>query len=190
MSTESIKYKPLTIDNWNDFENLFGQNGACGGCWCMLWRLKRSVYEAQKGEQNKLAMYDLVKAEAEPGIIAYLGDTPVGWCALSKRNNYPALERSRVLKKIDEQQVWSIACFFIDKNFRRKGISVKLLEFAIAHCKKKGASILEGYPVEPKKDKMPPVFAWTGISSAYLKAGFKEVARRSETRPIMRFEIM
>jgi GNAT superfamily N-acetyltransferase len=189
MSKDKLTYQPLTSKNWKDFENLFGQNGACGGCWCMLWRLKRSVYDAQKGEQNKLAMYDLVQSGKEPGIIAYLGEEPVGWCALSLRDNYPALERSRVLKKADEQQVWSIVCFFIDKKYRNQGISIDLLKFAIDYCKKKGAKIIEGYPVEPKNDKMPAVFAWTGIASAYLKAGFLEVTRRSETRPIMRFLI-
>jgi hypothetical protein len=55
------------------------------------------------------------------------------------------------------------------------------------YAKKQGAGILEGYPVEPKKDKMPDAFAWTGIASAYRAAGFEEVARRSETRPIMRY---
>ena len=184
-----LDYKPLTPENWKDFEKLFGENGACGGCWCMLWRLKRSIYEDQKGEQNKLAMLDLVKSGNEPGIIAYADEVPVGWCALSQRDNYPALERSRILKKVDDQQVWSIACFFIDKKYRRQGISVHLLKFAIDYCKQKGASLIEGYPVEPKKDKMPAVFAWTGIASAYLKAGFTEVARRSETRPIMRFNL-
>jgi len=136
-----------------------------------------------------MAMYDLVKSGTEPGIIAYFENEPIGWCALSSRDNYPALERSRILKKVDEQKVWSIACFFISKNYRKQGISTELLKFAIDYCKKKGAEIVEGYPVEPKNDKMPAVFAWTGIASAYLKAGFTEIVRRSETRPIMRFYI-
>jgi len=186
MSTNQLKYKPLTSNNWDDFEYLFGQNGACGGCWCMLWRLKRSIYEQQKGEQNKVAMADLVHSGKEPGILLYLKNEAVGWCALSQRENYPALERSRILKKIDEQKVWSISCFFINKKYRKKGFSVQLLKYAIDYSKDKGAAILEGYPVEPKNNKMPAVFAWTGIASAYIKAGFHEVVRRSETRPIMR----
>jgi hypothetical protein len=52
--------------------------------------------------------------------------------------------------------------------------------------KKQGGTVLEGYPVEPKKDKMDAAFAWTGFASAFKKAGFVEVTRRSETRPIMR----
>ena len=69
------------------------------------------------------------------------------------------------------------------------GLSVALLKFITEYCKKKGAKIIEGYPVEPKKTNMPDVFAWTGFVSAFQKAGFKEVARRSETRPVMRYEM-
>ena len=185
----TLHYKSLTAETWEDFERLFGEKGTCGGCWCMLWRLKRSTFEKQKGEQNKKAMHDLVLSGKEPGILIYIDDKAIGWCALSERENYPALERSRILKKVDEQKVWSISCFFIEKSFRRKGVSAFLLKFAIDFCQSKGGTILEGYPVEPKKDRMPAVFAWTGIASAYLKAGFKEVARRSETRPVMRYYI-
>ncbi|MBW2486837.1 MAG: GNAT family N-acetyltransferase, partial [Deltaproteobacteria bacterium] len=60
---------------------------------------------------------------------------------------------------------------------------------AVAHVKKQGGTIVEAYPVEPRKDRMPDVFAWTGLASAYAKAGFVECARRSETRPIMRYFI-
>jgi GNAT superfamily N-acetyltransferase len=85
--------------------------------------------------------------------------------------------------------VWSIVCFFIEKKYRNKGLSVQLLRAAIEYVKGQGARVLEGYPVEPKKDKMPAAFAWTGIASAFKKVGFVEVTRRSETRPIMRFFI-
>ena len=99
---------------------------------------------------------------------------------------FPRLDNSRVLKRVDEEPVWSVVCLFVLKGHRRRGISRRLLEAAARHAKKQGARIIEGYPVEPKKDVMPDAFAWTGIASAYRSAGFTEVARRSETRPIMR----
>ena len=62
---------PLTSRRWPDFENLFGPNGACGGCWCMWWRIKRSQYDQQKGEGNRLAMRAIVDAGQVPGLLAY-----------------------------------------------------------------------------------------------------------------------
>ncbi len=155
----------------------------------MLWRLTRSDFDQQKGEGNRRAMKRLVDRGETPGILAYAGRQPVAWCAVAPRVSYPALERSRVSKRIDDQPVWSITCFFVAKPFRRSGISVELLKAAIDYVQKRGGRIVEGYPVEPKTESMPEVFAYTGLATAFLKAGFTECLRRSETRPIMRFEL-
>jgi GNAT superfamily N-acetyltransferase len=80
-----------------------------------------------------------------------------------------------------------VVCFYINKKYRRKGLSVELLNAAKQYVKINKGKIIEGYPVEPKSGKTADVFAWTGLASAFTKAGFKEVTRRSETRPIMRF---
>lgn len=185
----NLEYYPLTKDRWSDFEKLFGERGACGGCWCMWWRLKHSEFEQQKGEGNRQAMRDIVESGEPPGILAYHQNRPVGWCSIAPREQFLRLERSRILKPLDDLPVWSVVCFFIDKGFRNRGISVKLLLAAVDYVKQRGGRIVEGYPVEPKKDRSPDVFASTGLASAFRKAGFVEMYRRSETRPIMRFHI-
>jgi GNAT superfamily N-acetyltransferase len=155
----------------------------------MFWRVQRSVFEKQKGLGNKEAMKALVAAGEVPGILAYRDGEPIGWCAVAPREHYPALERSRVLRPIDDTPVWSISCLFIDRRYRRQGISVELLKAAVDHVRTCGGTTVEGYPVEPRKDDMPAAFAWTGLASAFLRAGFVEAARGSPTRPIMRLAI-
>ncbi|MFT3682036.1 MAG: GNAT family N-acetyltransferase [Ferruginibacter sp.] len=179
-------FQPLTAANWDDFEELFGPRGACGGCWCMNWRLNSADYNKLKGGGNKEAMKKIAE-RSPPGIIAYDDQLPVGWCAVAPRKEYVRLESSRVLKPVDEKEVWSVSCFFIKKDYRRKGLSTLLLREAVNFAFKKGAIIVEGYPVEQKNDsKMPDVFVWTGLPVTFIKAGFTEVIRRSENRPIMR----
>ncbi|MBW2193698.1 MAG: GNAT family N-acetyltransferase, partial [Deltaproteobacteria bacterium] len=117
-----LSFKPLTRDRWDDFVALFGERGACGGCWCMLWRLTRKAFEAQKGEGNKRAMKAIVDAGEVPGILAYDKSRAVGWCAVAPRSSYPALSRSRILKPVDDNPCWSVACLFIDKSYRKKGV--------------------------------------------------------------------
>jgi GNAT superfamily N-acetyltransferase len=185
-----VECHPLTEIRWSDFERLFGKNGACGGCWCMLWRVPRKQFEAQKGARNRKAMRRLVASGEEPGLLAYLDGEPVGWCALAPREQYPGLARSRVLKPVDERPCWSVACLFVHRAHRNAGVSTQLLRAAVAHARAQGARILEGYPIEPRSgEPLAPAFAWTGIASAFRAAGFAEVARRSATRPIMRREI-
>src|SRR5436305_13504905 len=98
----AFDFHPLTIDRWPDFETLFGERGACGGCWCMLWRLSRSEFEQNKGAANRAAMKALVDAGEVPGILGYVRNDPVAWCAVAPRPAYPALDPSRILKKIDD----------------------------------------------------------------------------------------
>ncbi|MCI0453415.1 MAG: GNAT family N-acetyltransferase [Candidatus Dadabacteria bacterium] len=188
-TTPKLRFEPLTKENWGDFVTLFGEKGASGGCWCMWWRLKRSEFEKNKGKRNKEAMQSIVSSGEIPGLLAYADGKPVGWCSVAPREKFSSLERSRVLKRIDDKPVWSIVCFFIDKRYRNKGVSVKLLSACIKYVKEKGGKVLEGYPVEPKKGRMPDVFAWTGFSNAFKDAGFVECSRHSEPRPIMRYYI-
>ena len=186
---QGLRFHPLTPARWDELETLFGQRGACGGCWCMFWRLARSRFESQKGAANRRALKRLVDTGARPGILACLDGQPIGWCAVGPRHAYPVLGRSRVLKPVDDRPVWSVTCLFVARPHRRKGVTVELLRAATEHAARRGASIVEGYPVEPRSGRLPDAFAWTGLPSAFRKAGFEEVARRSPTRPIMRLDL-
>jgi GNAT superfamily N-acetyltransferase len=177
---------PLTPERWEDFVTLFGPRGACGGCWCMTPRLTRSEYERRKGAGNRRAMKRLVSSGNPPGVLGYVDGEPAAWCSLEPREAFSSLTRSRILKPVDDKPVWSIVCLFIAREHREKGVSVALIQGAVEWARSNGARIIEAYPVEPRKKPMPPVFAYTGIASAFRTAGFREVARRSETRPIMR----
>lgn len=185
-----LRFAPLTAERWADFEDLFGSRGACGGCWCMWSRLPRKAYEAGKGESNRRAMRRIVESGPPPGILAYDRDRAVGWCAFAPRAEYARFATSRSLAPVDDLPVWSVSCFFVRREYRRRGVTRALLEAAAAEARKRGAKILEGYPVEPKEWAVAATsFAWTGFPSPYLAAGFREVLRRTPNRPILRREL-
>ena len=154
----------------------------------MWWRQTQREHNQNSGAVNKRKFKRLVASGAEPGIIAYSGDEPVGWCAVRPREEFGRFEKSRVLAPVDDQPVWSVTCLFIAKGHRQQGVSTALLKAAVKHVKKNRGKIVEGYPVDAH-GKQPDAWVWTGIASAYLAAGFKEVERRSKTRPIMRYNL-
>jgi GNAT superfamily N-acetyltransferase len=184
-----LDIQPVTVENWPDLEKLFGPRGAIGGCWCMWWRIKRAEFEAQQGHGNHEAMCSIVESGVVPGLLAYHDETPVAWCSVAPREDFGVLDRSPVLKRVDDQPVWSVVCFFMAKGYRQIGLSSRMLAAAIEYASQKGAQIIEGYPIEPKKDSAPDIYAFTGIVSTFTKVGFEEVARRSETRPILRYYV-
>jgi GNAT superfamily N-acetyltransferase len=155
----------------------------------MFWRVSRKEFEAGKGAGNKRAFRNIISKGQKPGVIAYSGKDPIGWCAVAPRETYVALERSRILKPVDDKPVWSVSCLFVRKQDRRKGISTQLLRAAVDFAATQGARVVEGYPVEPAAEKLPDPFLWHGTLSAFIAAGFKEVVRRSRSRPVMRFMI-
>ena len=184
-----LAFRSLTPPRWADLLRLFGPRGACAGCWCMYWRRKRSEYERAKGAGNRGAFRKIVLSGATTGILAYRGREPIAWCAMAPRADYPVLANSRILKPVDDTPVWSVTCLFVRREHRRGGVTVPLLRAAVDHVKQRGGRIVEGYPIDPGPAPFPSAFAWTGLASAFRKAGFKEVARRSATRPIMRIRI-
>jgi GNAT superfamily N-acetyltransferase len=188
-SLAELAFYPVTAERWHDLQTLFGKNGAYGNCWCMWWRLSRSDFGKQTGQEKKQGLKAIVDADEAPGILAYAGSEPIAWCSVAPREAFPSLERSRTLKRVDDLPVWSIVCFFVAKSFRHQGMMVKILEAAVNYAREHGAKIVEGYPIEVRGKNVPPVSNFTGVVSAFSQAGFVEVERRSERRPIMRYVI-
>jgi GNAT superfamily N-acetyltransferase len=154
----------------------------------MYWKLRGKAFHENKGETARQMQKSFVDTGKVPGLLAYIDKTPVGWIAVEPRSEYDRLAYSRILKQVDLAEVWSVPCFFVSKTARRQGLTVELLMGAIEFVCQQGGKILEGYPVAQQAD-MPSVFAFTGFASAFRKAGFQEVARRSEKRPIFRYYI-
>jgi len=184
---QHLTFHPLTPDRWDDLERLFGPDrGADSGCWCMFWRLRRSEFHALGKIKRKAAFRRLVKSGAPLGILAYEGPQPVGWCAVAPRAATSALERSPVCKPVDDQPVWSITCFFVDPKARRDGVMAALIEAAVKYAKREGATIVEAYPRDTGGARIDSASGYVGVVEPFLGAGFREVARRTPKRPVMR----
>lgn len=181
-----LEVHPLTKSRWDDLVELFGRPGGSivRGCWCMYYRTSGASGGAS-GERNKKALKSLVEGGTVPGLIGYRDGSPVGWISLGPREDYARLRRSPVMKPVDDRPVWSIVCFFVDSRARGQGVSRGLLRAAINYARSRGATLLEAYPVD-KKGRSLPDSMWFGAKRMYDRAGFTEVARRKQTRPVVR----
>ena len=182
----ALEIASLTPSTWRDFERLFGPRGAYGGCWCMWWRISRNEFERQHGEGNRRAMKALVESGVVPGILGFLDGEPVAWCSVAPREQYLALERSRVMARIDDTPVWSIVCFYFARELRRKGLLRPMIRAAVEHAARHGGRVVEAYPTLPRDRELPPVSSFMGLPAAFAAEGFVEVARPSARRVVMR----
>ncbi|WP_026876758.1 GNAT family N-acetyltransferase [Jiangella gansuensis] len=191
MSAPDLTIKPLGPDTWADLESVMGARGGARGCWCMHWRLSIAEWMENKGDGNKAALRALAEQDAPPGVVGYLDEDPVAWCGFGNRADFPRMQRSTLLQPVDDEPVVSLTCLFVKKGHRRDGISTPLIT-AVCDYLSETSEIrtVEAYPVEPPAGRtIGPDTAMTGIASAFLAAGFTEVARRKSDRPIVRYEL-
>jgi GNAT superfamily N-acetyltransferase len=183
--TRDFEIAALSPDRWPDLEQLFGERGASSGCWCMWWRVAAKEWEQAAGEGNRESFRGVVTDGPPPGLLAYHQGRPVGWVAVAPREEYPRLNRSPKLKPVDDEPVWSVTCFYIDRMFRGTGVAGTLLAAAVDHARDSGATLLEGYPIDPGAGTVTNASAYTGVLDMFRAAGFDEIARRGG-RPILR----
>jgi GNAT superfamily N-acetyltransferase len=184
----ALTFKPVTPSQWADLVTLFSEHGVQNGCWCMYWRIPRKEFQCNYGEGNRQFLKKIVESGSVPGILAYHKRKPVGWCSIAPREDFPVVLRSRTLKPIDDQPVWSIVCFFVSEPYRKSGLSHLLIKAAIDYAKKHGAHIIEAYPVDVHA-KSIEFERYVGLTTTYEKEGFKEVLRRSERKAIVRYYV-
>jgi len=180
-----LQVRPLTPELWPALEDLFGPLGACNGCWCMYWRIG-AAYRKRPRARNKADFGAVVKTGPPPGLLAFEGDLAVGWCQVTPRQALPHIEQVWRLKRVDNVPVWCITCFYVRKGYRKRGVAAALIEAAARYAKRAGAPALEVYPLDRR---ISPSATSTGVASTFAKAGFKEIARHSPERPIMRLSL-
>ncbi|MBE0532900.1 MAG: GNAT family N-acetyltransferase [Rhodospirillales bacterium] len=150
----------------------------------MYWRIG-SAYRRNPAEANKAAFREVVMQGPPPGLLAFEGETAVGWCQLTPRDALPWLDRTWRLRRVDEVPVWSLSCLYVRKGHRRHGITSTLIEAALKAAKEAGAPALEAYPLDAA---LSPSATGTGYASTFERTGFKTVVRRVPPRPIMRHD--
>ena len=183
-----LEVRDLTPSMWASVEKLFGKNGACGGCWCMFWRLKAGEpYASLKGPALKRRFKARVARGEIQGALAFADGEPVGWVTYGPRTAFPRLERVASFACQDAQKVWSVPCFFIKAGFRKQGLASSLLRHALRRIRESGAPAAEGYPVKAKPGgRLAASFLYTGTVPMFERAGFVLAAPSPRAKVRMR----
>ncbi len=186
-SQMKLTIRPLTPSLWPALEDLFGKGGASNGCWCMYWRIGPE-YHKRPREKNKSELHRIVKQGPPPGLLAFDGERPVGWCQLTSRQDLSWLNRKPAFQPVDDVPVWALSCFYIRRGYRRRGVMTALIVEALKAAKRAHAPGLEAYPVDTS---LPGSTAnvFTGTASTFRRLGFRVVARRHPSRPVMRHDL-
>ena len=191
MSTSIV---PLTPDLWPAFEDLFGKQGACFGCWCTYFRMAPKERQANSGDQKKQFMRQRIENGPPPGLLALEGAQAIGWMQIGPRSDVPQWNNARRGSapldpaEATNPDVWAISCFFVRSKARGRGLTHSLVAAGIAHARKYDARALDACPMVSSKDKTS-LGLFVGSKRVFDKAGFSIVAEKIPNRPLMRIEL-
>ena len=178
-----LEYHPVTLERRADLARFSEAHGKFRYCSCMRWRLTSAEYKASTKESRVATLDGLVAEDTPVGVLAYRDGEPVGWVAIAPREALGALERFKALARVDTHPVWSVTCFFIDRRVRRQGVTLGLLNAAVAYARSQGAAIIEGYPVEPGAG----LYTYMGTIATFHAAGFVNVTPPGRERQVWRY---
>lgn len=188
--------RALTGATWPDLEAVFNARGCsiARSCWCMAYRKTGATgwgtedYSRLK-DKNRKALKSLADRGEQVGLIGYQDGVPCGWISFGPREDFKRLAGSTIMKPVDDEPVWSVICFVVPSEFRKQGVARRLLDAAIASCRKRKVRLLEGYPVD-KAGRSSDTSMWFGAKTMFDAAGFEEIARRKPTRPVVRLKVI
>lgn len=192
-----LRVVPAADAPFTDVEAVFGTKGDPAHCWCQWYKIPGSDWRGIGDE----ALRDRLEAQLEapgagPGLLAYDGDTPVGWCAVEPRPALVRLPHSRTIAggtpdpDFSDPGIWAVTCFVVPRAHRKRGVGRALAEAAVAFAREHGARVIEGYAVDPStREKTPAAELFPGTVTMFENAGFTEVARPAPTRAIMQLRL-
>ncbi|WP_157414461.1 GNAT family N-acetyltransferase [Agromyces allii] len=191
--TTDLRIVPAQTVPFADVEAVFGTKGDPATCWCQWYKIPGSDWRDDPAELAAKLERQITTAEhGGPGLVAYDGETPVGWCAVEPRPALPRLKSKRIVTKgssepqFDDESVWAVTCFVVPRAHRKRGVGGALAEAAVAYAREQGARVLEAYGVDPSaRAKVPAADLFPGTVSMFERAGFTEVARPTPSRAVM-----
>lgn len=172
----NIEVVPATAARFDDVSTMLGpKNPDASVCWCLSHRIdaktNRELVGRARGEHVRM----LCGRDVAPGVLAYEGQTVVGWAAVAPRSELP-FARSRKIPHVDDLPVWSAWCVRVRPGHRGRGISHALLDGAVAYARSRGAPAVEGYPVDNQGRKVDLTMAYVGTRRLFERAGFTKAA--------------
>lgn len=177
MAAPEVVVRPATHDRFADVATMLGpKNPDSTVCWCLSHRLPSAQSRSLHGRARGAYVEELTRRDVAPGVLAYRGDQVVGWAALAPRADLP-FARSRLIPHVDDVAVWSIWCLRVRPGHRRTGVTLPLLQGAVAYAEACGAPAVEGYPVDNDGKKVDLTMAYVGVRSVFEAAGFELAAR-------------
>jgi GNAT superfamily N-acetyltransferase len=194
-----LRIVPANAASWADLRAVVGAARAFDAlCFCQRFKVIRGWQmmgeEEREHRLRTQADCGFPDSDTTCGLVGYLDDEPVAWCAVEPRPAYIRLTRpvtwaGRNEDKTD-QGVWAVTCTLTRTPYRWQGFTYQMIAAAVEFARERGAHAVEGYAMLTEPGK---VITWgelhVGSRNAFAAAGFREVIRPTKRRVVMRIDL-
>lgn len=170
--------KPLNENTWPDFAALVERhNGVWGGCWCMSFH-PEGVGRGKTPGQNRVEKEARVRAGQAHAALVYAGSLAVGWCQFGPTAELPRIKLKRAYQAgLEDLPDWRITCFFVDKEYRHKGVAAVALAGALVEIARLGGGTVESYPQEIGDQTVSGSFLYNSTLAMFEQQGFERTRK-------------
>lgn len=182
----NLSVKALSFETWKDFERLVQKhNGVWGGCWCTAFHPKTPV-QKRSPDTTKAYKKRLVKQERAHAALVFDDAVCVAWCQFGPPEELPNIYHKKEVESKMTLPDWRITCIFVDRDYRKQGLSLFALNGALGLIRDLGGGVVESYPQATQGSRVSNSFLYNGTKDIFEKAGFRYEGTKGKNHCIMR----
>lgn len=190
-SRHEFTVRALSAATWDAYASMVERhNGVFGGCWCTWFHRPAGDAPGVEGlgegfDSNRRIKERLVREGRSRAALVFDGDEVVGWCQFGTPAELPNIyHRKQYLEEVEQLPDFRLTCIFVDKRYRRRGVSAIALQGALDLIAAAGGGVVEGYPHDTEGKKISVLY--NGTRSLYERAGFTYVRPKGKRNCVMR----
>ena len=175
--------KPLTMATWPAYAALIERhNGVWGGCWCMEFHPEGK----ERGSHRRGAKEAKVRQGSAHASLVFDGKQCVGWCQFGSPAELPRIKHLRVYTQgLESLPDWRITCFFVDKEYRGRGVATAALAGALEQIARLGGGAVESYPEDVSGREVSGSFLYNARLAMFERSGFAKVRQLGKNHWVM-----
>lgn len=181
--------KALNMETWDAYEKLMiKHHGVWGGCWCLYFHEKPKDHISSY-ENNRLLKKELVRMNQTHAALVFHHEECIGWCQYGSPHELPKIYHKKEVESKTTLPDYRITCIFVDKDYRKQGVSEFVLKGALELIKQSGGGVVESYPQDPKGQEVTSSFLYNSTRQIFENSGFQYINTKGKNHCIMRINL-
>jgi GNAT superfamily N-acetyltransferase len=182
---DELTVRALSPETWEAFADMVERhNGVFGGCWCTYFQTMASEKTYDRASNRDLKERLVREGRAHASLV-FDGAEAVAWAEYGSCAELPNIyHRKQYDEETEDYPDYRITCIFVDKRYRRRGVTALALQGALDLIAQAGGGVVEGYPHDPQGKRVAVLY--NGTRQLFEREGFEYLRPKGQRNTVMR----